>query len=222
MKLEIESKTVYIFDMDGTLVNLENLNHNSVNQTIQKFYHYKLSNDEYQRYFSGLKALESFGNFARINSKINIVAKEELVQEFRKIKRYSLLNNFNESVQIIEGARQYLTKLRNENKKIILATSAIKEFTDLILKNLNIYTFFDYIITAENVTNGKPNPEIYIKALKYANVNAPKAVVFEDSKSGILSAKNAGITCVGIHTKGLNDDYVHNADYIIKNYFELL
>lgn len=222
MKSKINSKIAYIFDMDGTIVDLEALNHNSINETIDKFFQYKLSNDQYQKYFSGLKATESFANFIKFYNPQTNITKQELIDEFRRIKRYCLLNRFNDSVTLIKGAKEYLIKLKNENKKIVLATSAIKEFTLIILRNYDILDIFDKIITAEDVIKGKPDPEIYLKALNFTGVTASQAVVFEDSKSGIMSAKNAGITCIGIHTKGLNDDYVQTADYVIQNYYELL
>lgn len=218
----INSKNTFIFDMDGTLVNLELLNLNSFKDTVKLFFNHNLSSDEYQKYFSGVRTFESFSNFI---SEFNFDPQtdiHELILDFRKEKRHHLINNFNNSVTLIEGAKDYLKKLKQENKKIVLATSSIKEFTCIILNNFLISSLFDVIITAETVEKGKPDPEIYLKALQCSKSIKSESIIFEDSKNGILSAKSAGVFCIGVHTKGLNDDYVHNADYVIENYLELL
>ena len=222
MKAIINSKNTFIFDMDGTLVNLELLNRNSFKDTVKLFFNHKLTNDEYQKYFSGVRTYESFRNFIKENQYDPQTNIDELIIDFRKEKRHHLLHNFDNSVTLIDGSQKYLQTLRNQDKKIVLATSSIKEFTYLILKNLEIFDLFNIIITAEDVKTGKPDPEIYLKALERSSSTKDESIIFEDSKNGILSAKTAGVFCVGVHTKGLNDDYVHNADYVIENYLELL
>lgn len=217
----INNKDCYIFDMDGTLINLEELNHNSYSNTINEFFKKEISNEEYQRYFSGTKTAKAFEDY--IPSKaIKDFKTEELIKHFRKQKEFNLKYNFDNSVSLIPGAREYLVHLKSKNKTIILATSTIKEFVDIIVEKLEISEFFDYIVTAEDVKKGKPNPEIFLYSLKKADVAQSRAVIFEDSKNGIAAAKESGILCVGIHSKGLNDSAVVNADIVIEDFNQLL
>jgi len=223
MKLKeiLKRKQCHIFDMDGTLVNLEKLNHSSYASTIEKYFKIDFSNGNYQKFFSGSKTADGFNSFLK-SKNISDYDVDELIKDFRKKKNFNLQNNFENCVFLIEGAREYLTHLKNSKKTIILATSTIKKFTNIIIEKLEIKNFFDLIITAEDITKGKPDPEIFDLAVEKSNAQKSETVVYEDSRNGIASAKNAGILSVGIHTKGLNDLTVKDADYIIRSFKELI
>jgi beta-phosphoglucomutase-like phosphatase (HAD superfamily) len=149
-----KSKKVHIFDMDGTLVNLEELNKYSYATTIEKYFKLKLSDNEYQAYFSGTKTAKGFELF--IDSKrITDYKVDELVSDFRKRKEDLLKHNFNTYVMLIPYAEKYLKQLKEDGKTIVLATSTIKSFTQMILEKLNISQYFDLIITAEDVILGQ-------------------------------------------------------------------
>lgn len=217
----IENKRVHIFDMDGTLVNLEEFNKCSYSSTLEKYFNMKLEDKEYQAYFSGTKTAKGFEFFLE-SKNIKNYNIEELIMDFRRKKEDILKNSFNMYVKLIPFAAEYLDSLKDQDKKVILATSSIKNFTLIILKNLGIYDYFDLILTAEDVKNGKPDPEIYNLAVLKSEFQKDQAVVYEDSLNGIISAKSANLICVGIHTLGLNDKAVKEADYIISDYSELL
>ena len=217
----LKDKECYIFDMDGTLIDLEKLNHNSYSNTINEFFGKEVTNDDYQKYFSGTRTAKAFEDFLKSKG-IGEHNTDELINHFREMKEDNLVNNFHNCVTLIKGAKEYLEYLKSENKIVILATSTIKDFVDIITEKLDISQYFNYIITAEDVVKGKPDPEIYLLSVKKANVDKSDAVIFEDSKNGIDSAIASGVMCVGIHTKGLNDNYVNKADLVIENYEEIL
>lgn len=131
-------------------------------------------------------------------------------------------NNIAEVVLLKDGVIEYFDFLKSEGKKIALATSTVKEFVDLVIVHFGFGKYFDLVLTAEDVSKGKPDPEIYNIAVARFNADKEKCVVFEDSKNGIQSAQNASVFCIGIHTKGLNDDFVQNADFVIEDYRELI
>jgi HAD superfamily hydrolase (TIGR01509 family) len=207
--------------MDGTLVNLEGLNHNSYSNTIKHYFNREINNDDYQKYFSGTKTAKAFEGYLK-SKNIKNFNTEELIKYFRKQKKFNLENNFDKSVTLIEGAREYLDLLHSQEKIIILATSTIKSFVDIIFGKLKLSQYFKYIITAEDINKGKPDPEIFLLAIKKASVSKEDAVIFEDSKNGISAGLSSGILCIGIHTKGLNDEWVNNANVVINNYKEIL
>jgi HAD superfamily hydrolase (TIGR01509 family) len=217
----LSTKQCFIFDMDGTLINLEELNHTSYSNTIKEFFDMEIDNDDYQKYFSGTRTAKAFEGYLE-SKNITEFNTDELIKHFRKQKRYNLENNFDNCVTLINGAREYLKLLKSNNKTIILATSTIKDFVDIIVDKLQLSEFFNHVITAEDISNGKPDPEIFLLAIKKANLEKSNAVVFEDSKNGISAGLASGILCVGIHTKGLNDKWVTNADIVIGDYNEIL
>lgn len=218
---DINNRKVHIFDMDGTLLNLENVNYSAYARTLKDFFGTELSQEEYQRFFSGTRTRWAFEQY---NSHVNKAANaEEQVILFRKLKREILSSNsVGDYVSFIPGAKEYLEKLSKEERIIILATSTIREFTDILLRSQGIQQYFDFILTAEDASKGKPDPEVYEKAINLSGLNTKDILVYEDSKNGIASGLASGCNVVGIHTKGLNDEWVQTADYVIQSFEELM
>ncbi|MBN2488061.1 MAG: HAD family phosphatase [Methanosarcinaceae archaeon] len=78
---------------------------------------------------------------------------------------------------------------------------------------------FDVVISGEDVKEGKPSPEPYLKAVKMLNVQKDECIVFENAPMGVESAKRAGLYCVAIPTY-LPPDTLKNADVVIENHSE--
>jgi beta-phosphoglucomutase len=78
---------------------------------------------------------------------------------------------------------------------------------------------FDVVISGEDVKEGKPSPEPYLKSVKMLNVQKDECIVFENAPMGVESAKRAGLYCVAIPTY-LPPDTLKNADVVIENHSE--
>ena len=94
-----------------------------------------------------------------------------------------------------------------------------------MLSQMNMLDVFDYIICQDDVKNKKPNPEIYKKILNRYNANPSECLVFEDSYTGVLASKNAGIEVVNIYDKYADverEDINKETDYFINNYKEFI
>lgn len=215
------AKQAFIFDMDGTIVDLEQLNYTGYKETLQKFFDIDLDWENYLKYFAGTRTAEALNSFLQAHNESNYDV-DQLIKNFRDIKGENLKNNFKQTVSLKPGILEYLNFLKSKSKQIALATSSVQKFTHLILKNFEIEKYFAPILTAADITNGKPDPEIYNKAIDLLKVEKQDALVFEDSKNGIESGLNADIEVVAIHTKGLNDSFVEEADYVIEDYRELI
>jgi HAD superfamily hydrolase (TIGR01509 family) len=219
-KLKIEEflmpYQVYIFDLDGTLIDLEDLNFSAYAKALKERIELDLSMEDYQKFFAGTKTAEAFDNYLKSQNTESSV--DDLIAYFRSIKESFLLNEIKLHSKEIDGAIKFLKVAKDQGKRLCLATSTIKKFTDIILNEYDIADLFEIVITAEDVEKGKPDPEIYQLALEKMQVTATDAVVFEDSSSGILAAKAASIKVVGVQTKGRNDEEVKSADFIINSY----
>lgn len=129
---------------------------------------------------------------------------------------YNEINNFKffpEIVEILEFLKQNKTKLG-------LVTGASKNRINTHLSK-DFINFFDVIVTADDVKESKPNPEPYDNAVKYLKIDANEALVIENAKLGIQSAKSAGCFCIAIETT-LPRNYLIQADQIFSNHNELL
>lgn len=116
--------------------------------------------------------------------------------EFYTIKEASTayMNEFidKNGVPIKKGLNELLEFLRKNNIQIALATSTDNKTAVYYLTNSNVIGYFDKIICGDMVENGKPNPDIYLKALDSLNVKPENCLVLEDSPNGIKAARNAG------------------------------
>jgi HAD superfamily hydrolase (TIGR01549 family) len=111
---------------------------------------------------------------------------------------------------LYSDTKSALNKLKNYKKGII--TNTPRDCTIQILKNFNFENYFDVIVTADEVSKGKPSPEIVMKACKYLNVKPKDVLLVGDTESDILAGRAAGCIIVGINIK---------ADYTIKKLSDL-
>lgn len=123
---------------------------------------------------------------------------------------------YRDHVAGISGFKALLNKIIQANLKVGVATSAPRANMDLILEQLGILQIFGSLLAEEDVQKHKPDSEVYMKSGQNLGVEPKDCLVFEDSFSGVMAAKNAGMKVVGVlstHTiKELPscDLYVHN------------
>jgi len=79
-----------------------------------------------------------------------------------------------------------------------LGSSAPRANLDLILRHTGTAARFTAVVSGDDVTRGKPNPEVFLKAAALLGVPPGRCVVFEDAPSGVAAAKAAGMACVGV------------------------
>jgi HAD superfamily hydrolase (TIGR01509 family) len=119
--------------------------------------------------------------------------------EFRKRfqERWSVHLRLNR-IEVKPGFYEVLTFLRSQRVPIAIATSTDDGDAQASLEAAGITERFDVFVTGDQVSKGKPDPEIYLTAAKRLGVDAPSCVAVEDSSAGVLSASRAGMTTVMI------------------------
>ena len=100
----------------------------------------------------------------------------------------------------IPGTVQFIERLRARGTKCAIASAAPPANRQLFLDALQAHDLFDAVIGGEQVTRGKPAPDIFLLAAKAVGSAAADCVVFEDAVNGVLGAKAAGMRAVGITT----------------------
>lgn len=102
--------------------------------------------------------------------------------------------------QAVEGAIEFLTAAQDLGIKMAVATAAPTTNVEYILDGLNIRRFFDAVVTAADIKNGKPHPEAFLKSAEKLNIKAQNCIVFEDAIGGFQAAHRAGMKSIGIAT----------------------
>lgn len=170
-----------IFDMDGVIFDTERIYLESW-ISVFKDYGYELKKEIY---FSVMGKgrdrvkeiyLENFG-------------KKLPIEEMYKKKDQILMEKIYEDKNLLkEGAFEILSYLKKNNIKIALATAAKRERVLNHLESYKLYDFFEVITTGEDILNGKPNPEIFLKTMKKLELTCEEVMIVEDSVAGIEAA----------------------------------
>ena len=106
--------------------------------------------------------------------------------------------NYNDFAKVNTKVLNLIQKLKDNNYKTIVATSSNRDRVDKILAQAKITEFFDDSICGDEVTKGKPNPEVFLKSCQKLGVNVDEAIVLEDSEAGIQASYDANIKVICI------------------------
>lgn len=109
-----------------------------------------------------------------------------------------MLRQLGEDIRPFPGVIEFLDVLSREGMRIGLATSAGSQRAHGTLRELGLARYFDAIVTGDEVTSGKPDPAIYRAVAERLNETPENLLAIEDAVSGVMSARSAGMRCVGI------------------------
>ena len=140
-------------------------------------------------------------------------------------KRIEYIYNalYNNEIKYKDGAKELIEYLVANNYKIALVSSSTKELIDEYKKRLDLFKYFHVIISVNDTKLGKPHPDPYLKGAEILNSLPQNCLVIEDSKNGILSAKNANMKSVFIEDLVKVDAEIKsNSTYILNNLKEII
>lgn len=98
----------------------------------------------------------------------------------------------------LPGVTEILKHFKSQNLKIGLATNSSHDIIEVVLTKTEIKQYFDFIASAKDVENGKPDPAVYLFAAKHLGVYPIDCLVFEDSVVGVQAAHRAGMTVIAL------------------------
>lgn len=233
LKDKLSNTELVIFDLDGTLIDSNGI-HNYLDIELARFLGENKSSEEilqerdeviknnktgdiYLNYCNYLKAKYNSG----LSAKEILQIRRDLSKQISKDIKYKI------------DADKIIKYFKNHNKKLALATVSRRETIDIyinenenIKNKCNIKDYFDFIVTKDDVTLKKPNPEVYNKIIeKFQIKDLSKCVVIEDSLTGVLAAKNANLDVIVIYDKYSDKDREkinELADYNVLDYKELI
>ena len=116
----------------------------------------------------------------------------------------------------LPGAAEWVSRLKTAGWRQAVASSAPRENVEVMLRLLKLETSFDAIAAAEDVTAGKPDPQIFLAAALRLGARPEQSIVVEDAAAGIQAAKAAGMRCIGV-----SDTTVLPADIFVRSLADL-
>lgn len=202
-------KKAFIFDLDGVIVDTAKY-HYLAWKTIanQLGIEFTLEHNELLKGVSRVRSLDIILELGKVEASQENKNKW-LVQKNEDYLSY--LVDMNES-EILPGVFPILQFLREKQQPIALG-SASKNARP-ILDKTGLLSYFDAIVDGNDVTNAKPDPEVFLMAAKLLKVNPEHSIVFEDSVAGVQAANIAKMISVGIGEGSI----LHEAKYIFKDF----
>jgi beta-phosphoglucomutase len=129
-----------------------------------------------------------------------------------------------QGVSLLPGARALLEGLHAAGFRQAIGSSAPRANIDLIMELTDTAHFFDAISSAEDMSRGKPDPQVFLVAARKLGVPPPRCVVMEDAVAGVQAARAGGMRCVGVTFVGHHPDEAlrrAGADLVVKTLAEL-
>ncbi|WP_300341760.1 HAD family phosphatase [Fusobacterium sp.] len=177
-----------IFDMDGVILDSERVANLAWFQVSEK---YDLGLDiEKLKEIKGGTAVRTL---EVLSKQVGKTLAEKIMEEKKEIQM-SIIKKEN-GIKLKEGVVELLKYIKEKGLKCIVATSTTKERAEKQLKETGVYGYFDNLVYGDEIKNGKPDPEIFLKACEKIGVSPIEAVVIEDSVLGATAANRAGIKC---------------------------
>lgn len=176
-----------ISDFDGTLVDTFQANLAAYREAFRKC-GYELTEEQYRVHFG--YRFDAFMDSMGIQN-------FETRKRIREIKGEIYPRYFN-LLHVNSSLLAFINSFKASGGKTAVASTARKKNLLNALNYMGATDSFDLILAGEDVINGKPNPEIYLKVLEKFNLQPEEALVFEDSEIGMIAAQNAGISFLQI------------------------
>ena len=208
----VNSHYIFLFDLDGTVILSENI-YFDVWKTILADYNISLTPHIFQKYISGNNDKTAIENILPNNkTDVSLISK-------RKDELY--LQNINQ-IKLVPGILNALSIIKQNGHKIALVTNCNRVASEAILIALNISDYFEFIIVGNECKRSKPYPDPYNEAIHRFGGSNKQAIIFEDSKTGLLSAHGVSPKCiVGIETIYSAVELKHNFAHItMPNYLD--
>ncbi len=198
-----------LIDLDGVLLDTEPLHERALRQTALQF---GISPENLD--------LASFKGIPDVVGSLQLAAQCDPPGDPNAIllQRQANFAALFDEAELFDGVEALLQTLRDRGYRLALVTSALRVNQERVFEKFALAPFFDVVITAEDITHGKPHPEPYMKAAARLNTTPLETFALEDSLAGIESAKSAGCLAIAVtHTFTAEALLAAGADIVAPN-----
>ena len=179
-----------LFDMDGVLIDAQEWHYEALNEVLQIFGYeitWEMHKDRYDG-LSTLKKLEMLTN--------EVGLPEHIHGMINRVKQDRTLRIAAQKCFPTVSHQVLISKLKYKNIKVGVVTNSVRQTTEFMLTYAGLLESLDVLVTNQDVTDPKPNPEGYLIAMKRIGVLPGETVIVEDSPYGVLAAKQSGAKVV--------------------------
>jgi HAD superfamily hydrolase (TIGR01509 family) len=211
------------FDVDETLVDAAKC-HRQANALV--FEQYGI---DFQMVKDAVKGVDFIGMkvdvfMQKMKEAVGLDEKEAPLVEFLKLRKEMFLSLVEKEASLMPGAKEALVKAKELGMRVALVSSGEKDYLELLIKKFSLLDYIDFIVSAEDVMQGKPAPDCYLLAyqrLADSSIGKEEVLVVEDSANGITAGHTAGLKTVVVPFRDYPNAEI-DADYVVQSLNELV
>jgi beta-phosphoglucomutase len=175
-----------LFDMDGVLIDAKEWHYVALNKALELF-GMPISRLDHLTTFDGLptrKKLQMLSLERELPNELH-----EFINNMKQQYTMELVHSQCKPVFIHEYA---LSNLKSQDYKLAVCSNSVRNSVLAMMEKSGLSIYLDYVVSNEDVQNGKPDPEMYVKAMNYFSLQPEECLIVEDNENGIRAAKGAG------------------------------
>jgi beta-phosphoglucomutase len=200
-----------IFDLDGVIVDTVPIHFKAWKKMFSE-YGIEFTFDDYKKKVDGIPRIDG------CKAILTDLSDDEIQVASSRKQVYYLEYLEKEGIKVYESTISLIKQLLANKIKVAVISSSKNLL--MILKKTNIESLFEVKIGGNDITKGKPDPQVFLMAAERLGVLAGEALVFEDATLGVEAAKRAGMHCVGIDRDN-HPELFQKADIIVKDLSEV-
>ena len=216
--MTIQNKKLFIFDLDGTLVDTAPDFKNSINYMLNELNESEVSLEEIRNWV-GYGARELI---RRTVVDKNIPHDEQRIEEMLKIFLLHYTHNIDDDSVLFNNVKNVLEFLKNNGIKLAVCTNKMERLSNILLEKLNVLHMFDYLVGGDSLRKSKPDPFPLLNICEKLNTEISDSIMIGDSVTDLNAGKGAGMPVVLV-SYGYTDnkDIYNEADLVINDFSQL-
>mgnify|MGYP005739275921 FL=1 len=216
--MTIKNKKLFIFDLDGTLVDTAPDFKNSIKYMLNELNESEVSLEEIRNWV-GYGARELI---RRTVVDKNIPHDEQRIEEMLKIFLLHYTHNIDDDSVLFNNVRNVLEFLKNNEIKLAVCTNKMERLSNILLEKLNVLHMFDYLVGGDSLSKSKPDPYPLLNICEKLNTEISDSIMIGDSVTDLNAGKGAGMPVVLV-SYGYTDnkDIYNEADLVINDFSQL-
>jgi len=175
-----------IFDMDGVLIEAKDWHYESLNKALQLF-GMEISRYDHLITYDGLPTmnkLEMLSTEQGLPSGLH-----DFINEMKQQYTMEIVYTHCKPTFYHEYA---LSKLVNDGYKLAVASNSVRNTIDVMMEKSSLKSYLEFFLSSQDVENGKPDPEIYLTAIRKLSLSPSECMIVEDNERGIKAARASG------------------------------
>ncbi|MDA1349389.1 MAG: HAD family hydrolase [Chloroflexi bacterium] len=203
-----------IFDFDGVVIDTETTEYSTWQEVFERFGQ-SLDRDVWSEIIGG--GVKWFDPIEDLESLVGPLPDRDGVRTRRRERNLDLID----ANSVLPGVLDYIDEARHMGLKLGVASSSTREWVEGHLAKRGLLEYFGAIATRDQVSNVKPDPELYLTVVEGLGSKPDNAVAIEDSYHGVTAAKRAGLWCVAVPNPMTRDMDFDQADILLDSLSDL-